>query len=451
LPAFQRAFDAAGADDQVWHIPQLSLKLQLRDGEDLIAALAALIEQQLARILSSAVATKSARAPARRLAPQASRRQILLEYLATGRLTWHASSLAAPEQVALLRDAAHILAVNPQETIRSLGRSLEARIAASFRLLQLLDASARAMLLKQTAVADAPGAPPLIVMLHRLVAAPSLTSYLQLRLMALLLALRAEDLQAPLPPSAAALLRECGAQLAQLGITDTEFRIAPEAPPAPARPLADRPPPHRFTGAGAARRADSAPAIHAEAQGAAISDDEMDVAAAADGQLVDNAGVVLLHPFLPRLFDVVGVATEGAQALDAACAPRAAALLHWLATGRAEVFEFELALIKVLLGLTPGDPLAVADGLLSDRDRAEADALLAAAIEHWPALGNTSIDGLRVSFLQRRGLLRDGERGWQLQVETESFDVLLGRLPWSIGIMKLPWMTRPIYIDWPTP
>ena len=77
--------------------------------------------------------------------------------------------------------------------------------------------------------------------------------------------------------------------------------------------------------------------------------------------------------------------------------------------------------------------------------------MLAAAVEHWPALGNTSITGLRESFMQRRGLLRDDERGWQLQVETASFDVLLGRLPWSISIMKLPWMTKPIYTDWPTP
>jgi hypothetical protein len=131
--------------------------------------------------------------------------------------------------------------------------------------------------------------------------------------------------------------------------------------------------------------------------------------------------------------------------------PRAAALLHWLATGREEVFEFELGLIKVLLGLTPDDPLPVADGLLSDGDRTEGDALLAAAIEHWHALGRTSIAGLRVSFLQRRGLLARDERGWQLRVEPESFDVLLGRLPWGIGITKLPWMTRPLFTDWPTP
>jgi hypothetical protein len=38
-----------------------------------------------------------------------------------------------------------------------------------------------------------------------------------------------------------------------------------------------------------------------------------------------------------------------------------------------------------------------------------------------------------------------------LQVEAESFDMLLGKLPWGISTMKLPWMNKPIFTDWPTP
>jgi len=70
---------------------------------------------------------------------------------------------------------------------------------------------------------------------------------------------------------------------------------------------------------------------------------------------------------------------------------------------------------------------------------------------HWKALGKTSVDGLRVAFLQRRGALREEEDGWRLQLEPESFDVLLGHLPWGLATVKLPWMTRPLYTDWPTP
>jgi hypothetical protein len=66
-------------------------------------------------------------------------------------------------------------------------------------------------------------------------------------------------------------------------------------------------------------------------------------------------------------------------------------------------------------------------------------------------LGETSIDGLRHTFLQRRGVLRDAGHAWNLQVEPAAFDVLLASLPWTFGIVRLPWMTRPIFIEWPTP
>jgi hypothetical protein len=164
-----------------------------------------------------------------------------------------------------------------------------------------------------------------------------------------------------------------------------------------------------------------------------------------------DAGLVLLHPFLPRLFNAVGIAPANAAELPEAVLPRAAALLHWLVSGREEIYEFELTTIKVLLGLAPDQMLLAGAGLLSEADRVEADALLAAAIAHWGALGKTGVAALRMSFLQRRGLLRNIGSSWQLQVEPESFDLLLGKLPWGISIVRLPWMTRPIFTDWPTP
>lgn len=178
---------------------------------------------------------------------------------------------------------------------------------------------------------------------------------------------------------------------------------------------------------------------------------ELTVPNTSEGFMALDAGLVLLHPFLERLFGAAGIAPTGARDLAEPALPRAAAMLHWLLGGREEVFEFELTTVKVLLGLSPGQMLPVASGLLSGDDRAEADHLLASAISHWAALGRTSVAGLRMSFLQRRGLLRDTGQGWQLQVEPESFDVLLGSLPWGIGIVRLPWMTKPIFTEWPAP
>jgi hypothetical protein len=163
---------------------------------------------------------------------------------------------------------------------------------------------------------------------------------------------------------------------------------------------------------------------------------------------VMNAGLVLLHPFFPALFERTGVVRQGE--LVSTQLERAAALLHYVATGSSEVFEFELGLIKVLLGLAPGSALPVADGELRIVDREEADGLLQSVIEHWSVLGETTPDGLRSSFLQRVGLLGRMDYGWRLRVEGASFDLLLAQLPWAFSFIKLPWLSEPVHVEWQT-
>lgn len=165
---------------------------------------------------------------------------------------------------------------------------------------------------------------------------------------------------------------------------------------------------------------------------------------------VHHAGLVLLHPFLPRLFEHVDLTTSDSKDPSPFKLPKAAALLHFLATGRQSVDEFELGLIKVLLGMKPETPLLISEGMLTERETRETHVLLQSVIEHWSALKNTSIDGLRFSFLQRPGLLREEEAGWKLQVESKPYDMLMNRLPWRLSVVRLPWMTSTLYIEWPT-
>lgn len=168
-------------------------------------------------------------------------------------------------------------------------------------------------------------------------------------------------------------------------------------------------------------------------------------------QAVHHAGLVLLHPFLPRFFESTAVKAAGEPALLTGELPRAAALLHLLATGDQEPFELDLGFIKVLLGLPIDAQLPISEGLVPASDREEVDALLAAVIDHWSALKRTSVSGLRASFLQRHGLLREDDQGFRLQVEPAPFDMLLGQLPWGIGTIKLPWMKKLLFTDWPAP
>lgn len=171
-------------------------------------------------------------------------------------------------------------------------------------------------------------------------------------------------------------------------------------------------------------------------------------AAAGFSLLAAHAGLVLLHPFLPRFFEGTGIKGKNRDDLAPFVLPRAAALLHFLATGEDAIYEYDLALIKVLLGVSPETPLCVSEGLLKDPDRQETEALLQAAIMQWAALKNTSTAGFRSSFLQRPALLREEDQGWRMQVERQPFDLLLEYLPWSISVVKLPWMKRPLYLEW---
>jgi hypothetical protein len=164
---------------------------------------------------------------------------------------------------------------------------------------------------------------------------------------------------------------------------------------------------------------------------------------------VNHAGLILLHPFISPFFEATGVKQTGSQAI-ATNQARAAALLHFLATGQEELYEYELSLIKILLGLEPETTLLVGEGLMQEGDREEAETVLQSVITYWTVLRNTSVDGLRSSFLQRSGLLRKTDNSWKLQIEPQPFDMLLEHLPWSISIIKLSWMKYPLYTEWQT-
>ena len=163
-----------------------------------------------------------------------------------------------------------------------------------------------------------------------------------------------------------------------------------------------------------------------------------------EGIFIDNAGLVLLHPFIYRFFEHLGIANE-----DELFQPdRALCMLHYLVTGQAEAPEYELVFPKLLCGI----PLSMPVPLLieiSEPEKSEASSLLDAVIHHWEALGNTSPDGLRGNFLVRPGKLSQKEDGdWLLQVEPRDYDVLLDRLPWGISMIRLPWMKTMLWVEW---
>ena len=164
------------------------------------------------------------------------------------------------------------------------------------------------------------------------------------------------------------------------------------------------------------------------------------------GLYVTQAGLVLLHPFLPIYFDAVGL-LEGDLFRDESAQQTAIYLLYYLATKETDAPEYELVLPKLLCGCPLNEP--VARNLdLPEAALAEGEELLQNAIAHWQALKSTSPDGLRDAFLQRDGKLTRTDSSWKLRVEEKAIDILLSRLPWGISIVRWPWMDELLTVEW---
>lgn len=163
-----------------------------------------------------------------------------------------------------------------------------------------------------------------------------------------------------------------------------------------------------------------------------------------DPVYVQDAGLVLLHPFLSKLLGLLGcLGEDGNEVVEH---DRAATILAFLANGETSAVEWELVMAKALLGIKLNKPLG--NAALSELDKMEATQLLESVIRHWSVLGQTSVQGLRESFLLREGRLTEGEDHWQLKVAQRSYDLLLDQLPWGIQVVRLPWMLKPLYVEW---
>ena len=165
-----------------------------------------------------------------------------------------------------------------------------------------------------------------------------------------------------------------------------------------------------------------------------------------EGQRVINAGVVILHPFLQSLFKNSGFIEDGAFRNKAAM-ERAVCMVHHLSTGEEEFPEYALLMPKFLCGWPLEEPVN-RYLKLSESEMKECEVMLLSSINHWEALKHTSADGLRNNFLQREGILRKEEFGWSVYMEQNTIDILLEKLPWNLGIIKLPWMDEMVTVNW---
>jgi hypothetical protein len=145
-------------------------------------------------------------------------------------------------------------------------------------------------------------------------------------------------------------------------------------------------------------------------------------------------------------FNEFGLLSEK-QFINAEAQQRAVLLLHYLATGETEATEFLLVLQKILCGMGTEEPI-ISSVELSEKEKEESIKLLQTVTNYWAPLRNTSADGLRSTFIQREGKLSVTQNGWLLNVEQKAVDVLLGKLPWGLSTIRLPWMADIINVEW---
>lgn len=161
---------------------------------------------------------------------------------------------------------------------------------------------------------------------------------------------------------------------------------------------------------------------------------------------VHEAGIILLAPFFSRFFKNRGLLNDD-QWINREAQYKAIHLLKFLSTGNWQTPEYELALEKICCGISLDEPVPRCVEC-DDEDKAEAESLLLSVIEHWKVLKNTSVNGLRSTFLQRDGILTFKENNWNLRVERKAYDVMLDAVPWGFSTTVLPWNSCLIYTEW---
>lgn len=161
---------------------------------------------------------------------------------------------------------------------------------------------------------------------------------------------------------------------------------------------------------------------------------------------IENAGLVILSSFIPLLFERLGLVMDSAFN-SVEDQEKAALLLQYILLDNPPKEEHHLVLNKLFAGL-PLDHEIKNDFSVTPDELNTIHSLIEAVIAHWSAIGKSSIEGFRGSWLWRNGKLEEMEENWVLTVERNVYDILIDRLPLSITPIKFFWMPKPIMVNW---
>jgi len=159
-----------------------------------------------------------------------------------------------------------------------------------------------------------------------------------------------------------------------------------------------------------------------------------------------NSGLIILWPFLTRFFEQLALVKNG-EFVNEQSRNRSVFLLQYLVYDGIDFQEYDLVLNKLFVGLPLENYLTPIAELTKD-EKDLTISLLNGLMSNWDKVKNSSIDAIQETFLQREGILKFKKESITLVIEKKGVDVLLSSLSWNISLIKLPWMKKPIYVEW---
>lgn len=164
---------------------------------------------------------------------------------------------------------------------------------------------------------------------------------------------------------------------------------------------------------------------------------------------INNAGLVLLTPWFPRLFAMLGLLNdEGKDFRDTDSRRRAVFIIQRMVTFEEQDYMMpDLIFNRILVGLPLNEALP-SRVQLTDEEIGAVDSMLEGVKGNWSQMANTSVKGFQHSFVERKGMLEMQEERILLTVEPRSYDLLLDSLPWGYKLVRFPWLEKRVQVSW---
>ena len=161
---------------------------------------------------------------------------------------------------------------------------------------------------------------------------------------------------------------------------------------------------------------------------------------------INNAGLILIWPFLSTLFNKLGL-LNGKSFMDDTSLQKAILVTQYVIFEGNENEESNLVLNKILCGVAP-DFFVDTNIELNETEKSIAKSVLKAVTGNWEQLNKTSIFTLKETFLKREGIIQKVDDNYKLIVEKKPFDMLLRTIPWNILMIQNSFMSFRLIVEW---